>query len=388
MTEFNYIDTDADLAKVCQRWQSQSLLALDTEFMRTRTFHAIPALFQVQAEGELPTLIDPVKVKKWQPFVELFSKPEITFLLHSASEDLELFQHFLGRGPATFLDTQVGAALTGRDQSMSLQRLVMDVLAIHIPKGETRSDWLKRPLSAAQKEYAALDVVYLPAVYRKLRDQLTDMGRLEWWQEDGARALAQVDNRDFSLLWQRVKSANRLDHDAQAALQAICAWREEKARELDKPRGWVLKDGAAITLAKRRATKIQQTYSVEGLGYKYLKDSMDELLATIADTLSHPERWPDPLPGPANSQTAKKALKAAKASVTGVAGQLQLSEPLLSNKQGLEYRVSECMAGRAMPPFGGWRGRLLDGPVADAIDAVVSEAGRNRAPANEEKEHG
>ncbi len=148
------IDQDAALAEHCSRWLKLPFVAIDTEFVRTETFFPIAGLIQI-GDGEQAFLIDPLKIQDWTPLVALLESPEVVKVLHACGEDLEVFQHLCSARVAPLFDTQLAAAYLGMDFSMGYSRLVSKLLGIELDKNETRSDWLQRPLTAQQLQYAA-----------------------------------------------------------------------------------------------------------------------------------------------------------------------------------------------------------------------------------------
>ena len=161
--DIQWILDDASLARHCAEWRKLPYVALDTEFMRVDTFYPIAGLLQV-GDGQRAYLVDPLVVKDWAPFAELLEDPAVTKVLHSCSEDLEVFLRLTGALPAPLFDTQLAAGYLNIGFSMGYSRLVKEVLDIDLPKGETRSDWLQRPLSETQISYAAEDAQHLAEV--------------------------------------------------------------------------------------------------------------------------------------------------------------------------------------------------------------------------------
>jgi ribonuclease D len=174
-------------------------------------------------------------------------------VLHSASEDMEVFYRVLGVLPEPLFDTQVAAALAGAGPFLSYQKLVAAYLGIELSKEETRTDWLARPLSSAQLTYAAEDVVYLVTVYERLAADLSALGRLAWAFEDSSALLdTSRFEEDLEAAYLRVKGAGRLDRRQLGALKLLAAWREGEARGRDLPRSFVVKDDLLLGLATRR----------------------------------------------------------------------------------------------------------------------------------------
>ena len=184
--DIHWIRDDVSLAQHCAAWQQLPFVALDTEFMRVDTFYPIAGLLQV-GDGERAYLIDPLLIRDWQPFAALLENPALLKVLHACSEDLEVLLRLTGSLPAPLFDTQLAAAYLNLGFSMGYSRLVQAVLGIELPKGETRSDWLQRPLSETQVSYAAEDAVHLAEVYRQLAPQLSAQ-KTAAVLEDGAKA--------------------------------------------------------------------------------------------------------------------------------------------------------------------------------------------------------
>ena len=185
------IDDNAELARWCQHWQSLPFVAVDTEFVRAETFYPIAGLIQV-GDGEQAVLIDPLAITDWAPLVALLEAPSVVKVLHACSEDLEVFSRLCGALPSPLFDTQLAAAFLGMDFSMGYSRLVSELLQIDLPKDETRSDWLQRPLSAAQVEYAARDAQHLAELYRIMAPRLEAAGLTDWLLADTAEQVSAI----------------------------------------------------------------------------------------------------------------------------------------------------------------------------------------------------
>src|SRR3954471_15612711 len=245
------IDTDEALARAARLWAEAPLVGLDTEFIRTNTFFHRLALIQV-SDGHTSWLIDPLAARDLSPLIEVFRSPGIK-ILHSASEDMEVFFRALGVLPEPIFDTQIAGALAGAGPFLSYQKIVAAYLGVELAKEETRTDWLARPLSAAQLAYAAEDVAYLVPLYERLTADLEALGRLDWALEDSAALLDTTRfQEDDESAYLRVKGAGRLDRRQLGALQILSSWREKEARRRDLPRNFVLKEGLLLDLAVRR----------------------------------------------------------------------------------------------------------------------------------------
>jgi len=318
---------------------TQPVVALDTEFMRVRTFYARPALFQL-CDGRHCYLIDPLAIEDLAPLAALLGNASVLKIMHSCSEDLEVCERRLGVLPEPLLDTQVMAAFCGHGLSVGYQRILAEEFTLVVEKSETRTDWLQRPLSEAQLRYAAEDVAHLPALYQRLAERLhTRPGRLEWVHEDCAELLARFRARGASADYRAIAGAWRLDARRLAVLRALYAWRERTAREKDLPRGWVVPDAVLLRLADQCPVREEQLGAIADLAPASRRKFGRAVLAELGNALELPEEdWPETIaepPGPAESRQAKKlrALAVTRGDALGIAPEL------LARRRDLEELV-------------------------------------------------
>ena len=242
-------------------------IGLDTEFMREKTYRAQLCLIQVAAGDEI-FIVDPLEVDP-APVAELVGDPSIEVLLHAAKQDLELFHDLYGVVPTKVFDVQAAAGFAGYGASLAYGRLVEATLGVALEKGESYTDWCRRPLTEKQLTYAADDVRYLSGIAERLKDELSKGNRLEWAigemasLEDPSAYAFEPGNA-----WVRVKGRGSLSGRQLAVLRELAAWREEEASRRDIPRGWVIKDPTLIELARRSPTSPGQLRDIRGLGSK------------------------------------------------------------------------------------------------------------------------
>lgn len=369
-----YIETNEELARFCEQWAKASVLALDTEFIRTDTFYPIGALIQV-SDGTGCFLIDPLPIDDFTAFKGLMTNPDITKVLHSCSEDLEVFDRLLGVLPAPLIDTQIAAGMNGLGFSLGYQAMTEALLQIHVAKGETRSNWLQRPLTDSQIHYAALDVAYLPEMYTMLTDSLIENDRLPWLQEECDKLINNYGGPNaIRQHYLKVKSAWKLSQAQLGVLQLVIEWRENKARERDRPRGRVLKDRSCFEIARLQPNSIKALSGIDEIGYKTVRNDGDDLLVLIKqgqelDQSELPPALPKPLP-PANGTIMKRL----KAHVAKRAEQLNMAPELLAKKKdyesllrsgfhGSEYQLPETLSG--------WRKKV----IGDDLLALLAKEG-------------
>jgi hypothetical protein len=203
-----WIDRREQLAAAVERWRAGAApggVALDTEFVFERTFRPRLGLIQIAAGGEI-ALVDTVRIADLSPLAALLTAPNVRKIVHSGSGDVPILRRATGASPQPLFDTQIAAAFAGLGPSLSYAALIRELFAVELPKHETRTDWLRRPLSTDQLRYAAEDVEQLEAAATELERRLRELGRLEWALEDSAElSLLESDAADASVAWRRVK---------------------------------------------------------------------------------------------------------------------------------------------------------------------------------------
>jgi len=350
-----WIDSDTALAAWIAQHSNNTLVALDTEFMRTNTFAPILALVQVKLGDEV-ALLDSTLLGTHAALAARLCDPANICLMHSASEDLEALAGVVPAGPAVLFDTQIAAAMAGLGFGLSYQKLVATLFGVDLPKSETRSDWLQRPLSAAQLDYAAQDVAWLPQIHARLADALESLGRSEWLAEDCNRLVERVRRAIPDPQPQRAfRGASDWPRDNQILLRRLLRWRETAARHYDKPRSWLLDDAHALDLAQRPPADTDQLFE-RTKGLRALRSAQRaEVLALLQAPAGEDDHATIAIPPPM-SATEKGALAAMKDTVANVARQLDLPEGLLCPRRHLETSLSE----RSWPAaLEGWRKPLL-----------------------------
>jgi len=336
-TDYVLITDDEALNKCCESWQSHTHLALDTEFMRTDSFYPKVALFQVN-DGKKNYLIDPLSISDWVKFQALMLAPEITKIFHSCSEDILVFIYQFGILPSPIFDTQVANAFLNQGFALSYQNMISEQFGINLPKGETRSNWLQRPLSEQQLDYAALDVAYLPEIYSRQKEKLAGMNKLAWVEEDCQRLLSNYQEeleQDFSQTYRNISAAWQLDEKQLYILKALAEWREKRARQRDKPRNWIIKDKELVSIAKIIPKNIAQLGQIEGLNANFIHYEGLALLEVMQKKLNQanaclPKQIARPL-----SNAQKKEFKKAQLLVEKKAVELNLPTEILGRKRTL-----------------------------------------------------
>lgn len=375
-TTYDMVTGDAALTALCEQWRNCEFLAMDTEFIRTTTFYPHVGLIQVNDGGAHSHLVDPLTISDWQAFSELMLDPAVTKIFHSCSEDMQVFMIALNLVPTPVFDTQIAAAFLNQGFGISYQNLVSLSLGFDLPKGETRSDWLQRPLTETQLRYAALDVACLPQIYQDQREKLAALNRLTWVQEECEALLQQYRDEmagDYSAYYLNIKGAWSLNRRQLAILQSLARWREQRARKRDKPRNWIIKDRSLIDIAKRCPRHMDDLAGIEDIGKHFLHHEGREVLNLVAAAAALPEpELPGLLPRPLDGR-AKSRLKRGQQFVEQRARDLDLPVEVLVRKRWLINMVQDMRDAKGDAPalpaeLAGWRKPLLMPGLLEALE--------------------
>ena len=351
------LETAAQLSEAEKSWNGNKFLGIDTEFVRERTYRAELGLVQI-SDGTTAWLADPVKLDTLEPLNRLLSDPQITKILHSGSEDLEVLLNTVGAVPDPLFDTQVACALLGQPLQMGYHTTVNWMFGIEVDKEQTRSNWCRRPLTERQLHYAAMDVVLLPEMYETLKARLEEQGRLGWLEEEMTRA---QDNARQTVepasAYLRVAGMARLDDKSLRVLRALAAWRETTAREKNLARGFVISDAGLMNLARQRPQSRNAAKDIDGIHPRALERYLAQLLPLIesAQADNSPVFSPAPLDGP-----QRKVLGKMRNRVQDRAKELEIEPALLGSRRELEKLLRVVADGQEPPErFSGWRKAVI-----------------------------
>ena len=357
----SWVDSDAGLADACARFGS--VIALDTEFMRTNTYYPVPGLYQI-GHGNEVVLVDPQAIEDWEPLREVLCDPNVVKIMHACLEDLELLFHHLGVRLKNVFDTQYANAFVTEKFSLSYAGLVNEQLGVELAKHETRSNWLQRPLSPEQVEYAVEDVIFLEGLYNKLRTDLERLNRHEWFSHDMADR-EHYNPVDPSSYYRSLKRGWQLSEKQLQTFQQLVRWREETAQQENVPRNRVVWDEHLFKFA--RIDVLSEADIRAALPGRVARKYAPGLLAAAQEP-SVIELQPIPMPLSSSQGLLVKELRTVG---LDYAAKLRLAPELLCRKKDLEACVrSFVQTGELTPLFSTWRHSI----VGDHYLAVL---GRN-----------
>ena len=367
---FEHITNNKELGDFCQQIRDAKVLALDTEFIREKTYYPKLCLIQV-ATPEVVACIDPLTIDNMQPLWDLLLNRDCLKVLHAARQDLEIFYNLLGEVPQPVFDTQLVATVLGYGEQMGYGNLIQKVLGVELTKGHARTDWMQRPLSQEQLDYAADDVRYLIQAYPVLLKTLDELGRKEWLADDFNEL---VQNSLYEIetaqVWQRVSGNTRLKSPQLVVLQQLAAWREQQAKQRDKPRKWILADDILISLAQHPPKDMAQLQRLRGLSENMISKYGDELLRLIKEGQALPrEQWPT-LKFKSRLSVEQEALAdSIMALIRLRATQNQISATLLATRKDID---SIIQGERQVPLLLGWRAALAGHDVVAYLDGKLA----------------
>lgn len=379
--DFEHITTDRGLKDFCQAVAAAPVIAFDTEFVSEHSYRPELCLIQVAAGGRM-AVIDPQPIADVSPFWELLAAPGHDTLVHAGREELLFCLAAVGKPPARLFDIQIAAGLVGYEYPAGYGSLLFKLLGTRLNKGETRTDWRRRPLTPGQISYALDDVRYLEQMAGALRTRLEQLGRVSWmdgemqsWQED-------VKATRSGQRWWRVSGINGLSRRNLAVVREVWKWRESEAEKRNCPTKRVLRDDLIIELAKRKTCDVRQIRSVRGMERRDLDRALPQLAAAVKRGLDLPE---DECPAPPQREVPAQLNVLGQFLSTALAGICRANE-LASSIVGTASDVRELAAyrlgllnGKDEPPLlgQGWRaevvGRMIDDLLAGRIAVRVGD---------------
>jgi ribonuclease D len=339
-SEYLYIEKQEQLNTYCQLAKQADVLALDTEFVRTRTLRSHLGLIQV-FDGREVALIDPLCGLDLEPFWQLLSDPSIVKVLHSCHEDLEVFKYYANRLPMPLFDSQIAGQFLFQGKVLGFGAMVSQELGIDLDKGEARTNWLKRPLSDSQMHYAMNDVKYLLPLYHKLNEQLQDAGLQQYNLDEAKLKVTQKSvDKNTDRLYLDFGNAWQLSSRELAILQELATWRLSVAQEKDSALGFVVKDATLFSIAQRKPTDLNSLRSIPDINPHEVRIHGKALLVHVAKGKQIPDDLcPVKVPRLTDYPTYKQSFKALKQAVTVRSVELGVPMELLATKKQLNQWI-------------------------------------------------
>ena len=370
MKTMELVDNERDAGALAEALAGAGLVAVDTEFVRERTYYPRPCLMQLAWERGI-ACVDLVAIGGTGALEGLLFDPGVTKVFHAARQDLELFFAMCGRVPGPLYDTQIAGGVLGFPDQAGYGSLVEAILGVELEKGHARTDWSRRPLSADQLRYAVDDVRYLLPMKDELDRRLADLGREEW-----AAELCQ-DLTDPALYapdpggaWRRVKGWRQLAGAALARLQALAAWREEQAVDRDRPRRWILADDALVEVARRNPAD-GKGLAMAGVPPGVVRRQGEAIVSRLAAVAGDAEPRDVPADTRLPKQDARLVSRLGRL-VDETAKRARVAPAILATRAELRALVS---GERDLRVLRGWRRELVGDRLLEAVAAVPGSGG-------------
>jgi ribonuclease D len=366
-----YIDTQEDLSAFVKACSSASLITIDTEFLREKTYYPQLCLLQIATE-DYEAVIDPLAALDLTVLTPLLIDEKIMKIFHAGDQDRAILYNVLNTPVRPVFDTQKAALLLGLPQQISLATLVSHFCGVALKKESSFSDWSQRPLTAEQLSYAYEDVRYLPEIYTKMREKLLESKRLAWLEEDFKLMEEEsIYKLDVRLLWKKLRGASALKGRKLAIAREITAWREETAQHRNLPRKWVITDEHIVEIAKREPQSIEALFRVRGLKERLGQRWAQEVLEAIRKGQSIPEsEWPERDRPPFNKMVCLAKLDMLTALLHLRSKELRIASTFLTNHDELECLASGQRKG--LPLLKGWRRELIGDELLMLLDGKLS----------------
>jgi ribonuclease D len=386
--QYPLITTREEAQEVADAARKVGRVGLDTEFLRERTYRPKLCLVQI-AVGDDIYLIDPLGLDDLSALVGIIDDPEIEVLVHAGRQDLELFYEQFDARPRAIFDVQMAAGFAGYGASLAYGRLVEAALGVSLTKGESYTDWCRRPLTEAQVTYAADDVRYLAGVADKISERLGEQGRLDWALEEmSVFELPETYAVEPGEVWRKVGGRGALSPRQTAVLKELARWREETASQRDIPRGWVIKDPTLIELARRAPKSQGALKDIRGLNAREAEKSGGQILGAIEKGRTSPQVEKAAGPSRAAQARARMLSGLADAVVRSRCEAAGMATELVATRGEIEGLLGDLFSGtldeKHHRVLRGWRRKLAGDAILGLAEGRIAVKAIDRPPYVEE----
>lgn len=373
--------TDArQLAVCCDKLAGEPVIAFDTEFVSEDSYRPELCLVQVAA-GDTLFVVDPQPIHDLTPLWERLAAPDHVTVVHAGREELRFSLRAIGRLPHKLFDVQIAAGLIGLEYPAAYATLVSRLLQVNLSKGETRTNWRRRPLSARQIEYALQDVIHLAAIRDTIQQRLEQLGREAWLAEEMTSWQQQLERTEAAENWRRVSGTAGLAPRSLAIVRELWRWREEEAERRNMPARRILRDDLIVELARRQSSDVKHIYAIRGFERRGMQRHLDDLAARIEQALNLPAEELPPRP----TSSTRPQLNLIGQFLTSALGSICRDAQVAPSIVGTAQDVRDLVAHRLKlekhphPPalMTGWRaevvGQVLDDLLAGRLGLRVTD---------------
>ena len=362
------------LAELVDTLRTAGRFAIDTEFVREKTYRPRLCLVQV-ATAEIEAIVDPFAIGDMAPLTDLMSDPTVEKIAHAGEQDMEIFYVLAKTPPRNIFDTQIAAALAGYGQQVSYGKLVARLTGTQLLKVETFTDWARRPLTDAQLKYAIDDVRYLIPMRDRLGTELGELGRDDWLRDELLQyeqtTLYEKNNGE---VYRKVKGAGRLKRPELAILRGLASWREQEAARMDWPRGHVVRDELLVELARRAPTQPDAIGSIRGIHPRLVERCGRAIVDEVKTALELPASEHPPLleNGRPEDELAL-VVDLLEIVVKTQAEKERIAAPYLGTRKELTQLARRFLQGgqssdAPLPILSGWRRQLVGNALVELLE--------------------
>ncbi len=374
--KYQVVTTGDHLESVVERMRSAKLIAFDTEFVSEDCYQPELCLIQVSIDGEI-FLIDPYPVGDCSPFWKQLANGNHVTIAHAAREEFRFCLRYAQAGPANLIDTQVAAALVSLEYPSAYSTLVSRFAGRSISKGETRTNWRKRPLADSQLEYAASDVLFLPPVYSAIKEKLNQRRRWHWLEEEMQTSIGRYQDAVNEERWRRVSGISGLHPRELAVIRNLYQWRLETAQLRNQPLRRVLRDDLMIEIARLKSDQPLKIRSIRGMNFSRHQNDLNQIAEQVGQALKlSDEQLPKKVRSEANYTKLSQVIQFSQTALGIVCRREQVAPALVGTTQDLRELVAWTMGeftGSQLPLLDrGWRKEVVGDVIVDLLAGKVA----------------
>lgn len=359
---YESINSPDQLGKFCDELAGYPRVAFDTEFVSEDSYRPKLCLIQVAAQDRL-AIIDPMPLEETEPFWHLLTEPGRVVIAHAAREEVRFCQRFTGKPIAGLFDTQLAAGFVGMEYPASLGTLVQRLVGKTLPKGETRTNWGRRPLTRDQITYALHDVTDLEEMHTLLSDAVDRLDRKGWLKEEIESFQQKVIDAETRENWRRVSGCSGLNPRQLETVRQIWIWREERARQSDRLPRRVMRDDLVVELAKRGSADAKKIRGIRGMERRGYNDHYEDIAQAIRLALDTPEEELPRRPRGSRRVVSPMLSQFLSTSIACISRQHKLAPPIVGNaddvRELLGYELDRRTGDQAPSLLKGWRGEIV-----------------------------
>ena len=370
MDNINIIKDNNTLKKFCKKCINEKVLAIDTEFIRENTYYPILCLIQI-ASNSFSAVIDPLSEIDLQPVWEILSNQNILKVFHAGRQDIEIFFNLTGKIPTPVYDTQIAAMFCGLGDQVSYDGLVNNFLKLTISKESQFSNWLQRPLTNKQIDYALSDVNYLIKIYPLIKKTIKETNREDWVEKE----LACLSNKKIYdinpiEIWKKIKIKNP-KREILNILKYLAEWREIECKKRNIPRNRLIRDEILVTLSQLKPTNIFSIKKIRGIPKSLNDKELNKILKIIKFSYEiEPEKWPKIPKQRKKINVNKASLDLLKLLLTYCSQKTGLAEKLIADADELRLILDGQM--KDLEVFKGWRNEIFGKYVDQLLKGKIA----------------